>query len=75
MFAAKTVWTAIIWAVGLGPLGKMAYGNAWFDGGRRRLRTRSSIRLVRDAQGDAISWFVRNPRRPTSTLVPPWRNF
>jgi hypothetical protein len=28
MFAAKTVWTAIIWAVGLGPLGKMVYGNA-----------------------------------------------
>jgi hypothetical protein len=27
MSAAKTVWTAIVWALGLGPIGKMVYVN------------------------------------------------
>jgi hypothetical protein len=35
MFAAKTVWTAIIWAVGLGPLGKMVYGHAAYPVSQR----------------------------------------
>jgi hypothetical protein len=71
MFAAKTVWTAIVWALGLGPIGRIGYTNAAYPI-LRGVEFRTSAGRKRVAQsgwcaarmGDAISLPRTQPAVP-----------